>query len=561
MSNLFNSIPIKATQYSRFNLDHTVKSTIDWGDIQPFYTDFVQPGDTKKIGINMLFKTMPLLAPIMHDVNIYAHFFFVPLRLLMSNYENFITGGASGDLPGEELPEFPYYIVSDNNHNFYSHMGNGSLVDYFNFPTHYLGKESANDTTKIEYRLPKILFNAYNLIWNEYYRDENIESEIHFDNTPSHVNCNTSVFSSWFQVRKHSYFKDYFTSALPNPQRGPSVPLFMNDVTVDMRYRGDTVSSNVKLRIASNGSESPYGAGSLSVLGSSSSDGRELQYEGTVGLNKRMVVGIDNSANLQGVLNASSLTVNDLRWSVAIQKYFEKMNRGGFRYKEFLFNFFQTHLPDDTAQRPVFLGGTKQPFIVTEVINTNSGSNDAGKPLGFQGGNGYSMNQSYVFKRRFAEYGVIMGLVFIQPRAGYFQGYPRIWDIKDRFDLPNPMFANLGEQEIKKKELYYDFRSDQKTNDSTFGYTPRYAEWKTRFDEVHGEFRSTLLYWHLARKFDGAMSLGPSFIHTNAGDLNRVFPVEVINDVNVPSHSHFYYQVRINERCTRALPYFGVPSL
>lgn len=557
---IFESVPLKKPKRSNFNLSHEVKGTTDGGILTPFFCQEVLPGDKWKMRTELLMKAQTLSAPIMHEVNIFQHFFFVPYRLIWEDSEEFLTGGEDG----LQKPVYPTYSFMTNSSEmpFEDYVGPGSLADYLGFPAYDPDTRSGLNNSSEFSALP---FRAYHLIWNEYYRDQNLQDPIEIDKSSGNFEISdTQTAGELLNLRYRCWRKDYFTSALPFAQRGPDVRLPI-DATASLGT--GTVGSVGGLRSAvtlHGGGASPLAAGvdtskshPTGVVTGETSSGES----GTVTNITGNLLGNNPDSSVPVFGNGESIpvqvsgpTINEVRRSIRAQEFFERQARGGGRYKETIFNQFGVVTPDARLQRPEYLGGGVQPLVVNELLQTSQTTESS--PQGTQTGNVVSLGTTPQFRRFFSEHGIIIGIMSIVPKASYQQGLPRQWMRRDRFDFAWPVLANLGEQEIKSGELFFTGTSVDQNR--TFGYTPRYAEYKFIPSSVHGHFRKTMSYWHLGRIFAGSPGLNGDFVSIKPSDFDRIFPVEAGSEKNP---GRFYYQMYLHCRAKRTLPKFGVPTL
>lgn len=409
-------------------------------------------------------------------------------------------------------------------------------------------------------------FDAYLHIWNEYFRDQNLQKEKHLLTSPAedegdYINPTNGVVNSQYGVQFYHLLdkcweKDYFTSALPWAQRGGAAELPITGI--DGAPIDFLIPSSKPANYAYGiGSNTPAGSLPLGVNNNGHAEQGSLGFEVITTGSTGSKVALDNSDYLKvDGTSVSGPTVNDLRRVVAIQQLLEASARGGSRYVEQILTIFGVRGSDARFQRPEYLGGGKQPLTVGEVLQTSESDQT---PQGNMSGRGYTIGNKNGFKRYFNEHGYVITLMAIVPRSSYMQGIPKDLFKFDRYDFYWPQFAHLGEQEILRKEL--DMYADYTNAESLFGYTPRYAEYKTRLNEVHGEFRTNLDFWHLARIFTSSPILNSDFVQINPSvyrqgeHLNRIFAVQ--DDVS----SHFWFDIQFKHRASRLMPIFGTPQL
>lgn len=517
---IFDRIQITKPKKSVFDLSHERKFSMNMGDLVPILCLEVVPGDSFRLSLQQLVRMQPMLAPMMHRVNVTTHFFFVPNRLIWNEWEDFITGGDKGTAN----PVFPVFHRLSVTHTA-AQLGltQGSLADYLGYPVSRLPKDG-NVVVPSFSQLP---FRAYHLIWNEYYRDQNLQNpvDISLSSGIGSLLELDSNSSNWLNramaIQKRAWEKDYFTSALPYAQKGTelSIPI-TGDAPVFARD-GDQ----------------PYGL----YLGVE--DGYTTRY--TVASSK---AGLTGKPMLADMSEVSSAKINELRQAFQIQKWLEKNARGGSRYIEQILTHFGVKSSDARLQRPEYLGGGKTPVTISEVLQ-NSATEDT-SPQGNMVGHGISVGSTHSFKKSFEEHGFVIGIMSVLPRTAYFQGMPKIFNKFDRFDYYWPEFAHLGEQEVKMSELYYD--PTGQNNDKTFGYQPRYSEYRFVNDSVHGDFQDSLKFWHMAREFDNEPALNASFVQANP--TNRVFAV---TDSNYPK---LLVNTYANLQAVRPMPKYGNPG-
>lgn len=536
MANIFQTVPVTTPKRNTFDLSHEVKTSCNFGQLVPFYLEEVLPCDKFRVSTEMLLRFAPMLAPIMHRVDVFTHFFYVPNRLVWSEWEDFITGGEDG----RAAPPLPTLSVSDTLS--YESL-RGTLFDYFGLPIN-------NPISSVErFSVNALPFRAYSLIWNEYYRDQNLQEEISIDEDVSgEVEVRGISDVDYFKLRYRCWQKDYFTSALPWTQRGGNVSVPIHGTAlVENNYRSATP-----------GAFYPAEAGN-SVYGEMafprSNDGTHYN---AMGHDNKGIPSIPMVYDPQGTLSASmsdgSIDIQELRRANALQRYLERSAVVGSRYTEYLRGMWGVTPDDIRLMRPQFLGGGRAPVSISEVLQTSETGETA---QGSMAGHGVSASVSHAFKGFFKEHGFIIGILSVMPKPSYQNGLSRFWSRRDKFDYANQYFAHLGEQGILNKEI---FATGTPSDDEVFGYTPRYSEYRYHPSTVHGDFRTDLDYWHLGRSFDSAPGLNSDFVSCDDPNLNRIF--NVVNDPSRPNGlHHIWIQLYNKVRAVRPLPKFGIPSL
>lgn len=568
---IFNKVYGNKPRRNAFNLSYSVKTTMDMGKLYPICVQEMVPGDTFKLGNEVVINLQPMNAPAYINLNWYAYAFFVPYRILWSDFEEFITKGQSGDetiaLPKFELKSGK---ITDDAFKY------NTLWDYFGFP---VGVKPSGLSAPVDFP-----FRAYNLIWNEYFRDENLQDEIGV--SPDDDNFN-------FNIKNVNWSKDYFTSALPFAQRGTAtaVPLTVNisgtakTIWDDYVYLQGSANGSNYIRsavfpVSDSGISQKIQAGatvngdstlnvleglgfkpsSPAVIGNNAyEDGRKLRDYG-VALN-------DNHVDLSDVVgNSTSADVEDLRLMFAIQRWQEINARGGVRYTEFLRAQYGTAPRDERLQRPEFIGGCKSPIIVSNVLQQSNADNSSVSQktlVGTKYGQGMTADVNNLGSYYASEFGVMMVVAFLRPKTSYMQGINRQWLKNDTFDFFNPLFSSLGEQEIRNEEIFAksgdsDPLTDKTSNRSIWGYQARYNEMRYNPNLITGKMRPNAQtgepsfdYWHLGRYFDSLPNLNDKFIECNPD--KRIF--QATDEVGFICH------IGNRIKALRPLPYMAIPHL
>lgn len=498
---------------SAFNLSYDKKFDGDMGYLYPVLCDEVMPGDTWKIGNQIVIRFQPLVAPIMHEINAYVHYFFVPTRLLFKDsdipagsnlskeqlWENFLSQGKDGKQFNDNSIETPISLPLPR-WTPTSTPAIGSLWDYFGFP---LVKVNA------EHSPLSFCKRCYNAVWNAYYRDENLMDEVDLDSDV---------------LLKRCWEKDYFTSALPWQQRGtaPALPVTGNSEfdfsSLILQYTGgdgahypvsfDTFGSSLKN--SSNTARRYLGTDStFNVISNSIAAETTITTSNPVNVNPLS----DKFLTANNKLNTVTFDVSDLRLAFQIQKWLERNARGGVRYTEFLRSHFGVAPRDERLQRPEYIGGSKSPIIISEVLQTSATESDSGTaetPQGNLAGHGLTADSNYCCSYHAEEFGYVIGVLSVMPRSNYMQGINRQWLRRTRYDFPFLEFMNLSEQAIEQAEIFAG--TTKSDNENIFGYQGRYNELRSKQSMICGNLRDDFKYWHLGREFANAPVLNSSFL-------------------------------------------------
>lgn len=573
MANIFDSIRLLKPKRSVFDLSYENKLSFDMGKLIPILRYDVVPGDKFRVNTEVFLRFSPLVAPIMHRVNCYVHYFYVPYRLLWDNgkddsWKQFITGGEDG----LAQPVFPRVKIDPR--TFVGVYGKGTLMDYMGIN---FGVEPGAQGSINEYSL--LPFRAYQMIYNEYYRDQNLTPEVQFSRAGGDSNVTTQLLDGTdyqtayeaieelFKLRDRAWEKDYFTSALPFVQRGVAaqIPFGTPDLTgrgVSLIYKNQTADSSAQAVAFRSDAKSDdldfdptvskpnyemYSNGEVYQNGNRP----PLAQQGVlanINLNGSHAVSVKDIASKLELEGLGAPTINELRLAEHLQRWLEKNARGGSRYIEQILSHFGVRVPDYRLDRPEYLGGGKTPVVIKDVPQTSS--TDATSPQGNLAGQGYAVGAKNKFKYTFAEHGIVLGIMSVLPRTAYQQGVDRFFTKFDKFDYYFPEFANLGEQAILNQEIYNDATSEESLE--TFGYQERFAEYKYRASEVHGDFKDSLNMWHMGRIFQNKPSLNTSFVSSNP--TTRIFAVE-------QGVQHMWCQLYHNVRAIRPMPKHAIPSL
>lgn len=518
-ANFMNSVQVRKNPVNQFDLTHDHKTSFNMGELIPIMCQEALPGDKWRISAESLIRFQPMVAPVMHRFDATIHYFFVPNRIIWPNWENFITNTkleATG-----ELPVFPYHEVNAANYD--------RIHDYFGIPD----PGATGNTEKVN-ALP---FYCYWKIWMDYYRDQNnlagMTPEVIKTLTTAKDGDNDNPLNT-LTVLKRAWEHDYFTSCLPFAQKGDEVLIpITGDVTLNMDNVGGAM-------VAVDASDFTTPIPSQDIT----SDAASNVVAGAT--NTVLDPDFTGLGSVYHVENGQA-TINDLREATKLQEWLEKMARAGTRLTEVLRGFFNVQPQDARLQRPEYITGVKTPITVSEVLNT-TGTTEA--PQGSMAGHAVSVISGQGGSYFCHEHGFIIGIMSVMPKTAYQQGIERMWDkITSPMQYYWPQFANLGEQEVKNKELY---AYQGAAGENTFGYLPRYAEHRTAFNRVSGDFRTSLNHWHAGRIFATPPALNADFV--NANPTHRIFAVTAEEEQKVLVH--------VLNKCvvTRQIPKFGTPQ-
>ena len=560
----FAQAPQVDIQRSTFDRSSGHKTTFNAGKLVPIYVDEVLPGDTFEMKTSTIIRGSTPIFPVMDNANLDIYFFFVPNRLVWDHWKEF--NGENTTSKWEQTVEYsiPQMAPPLQVDKIPAGWERGTLADYMGIPT--LVGPGASQTNP-EYSVNHLPFRAYCLIWNEWFRDQNLQDPVLIDKGDSQTNGrhlipegNSITFENQAALQGanllpvNKYF-DYFTGALPEPQKGPDVLLPLGKtapvITMTEDIAGVT-SANAGMRFIS---ESPIAAQqkmAINATGNGKGNGVLIETTTSGKPSEGKLIPTNLYTNLQ---EATSATINELRLAFQLQKLYERDARGGTRYIEIIKSHFGVTSPDARLQRPEYLGGERIPINIDQVIQT-SGTMQGTTPQGNTGAYSLTGNQGSYFKHSFVEHGYVLGLACVRTEHTYQQGLEKMWNRTNRFDFYWPALANIGEQAILNKEIY--LQAIKKVNEEAFGYQEAWAEYRYKPSRVSSAFRGhvgSLDAWHYADYYQELPKLSAEWIQETYKNVDRTLAVQsTLEDQYI---ADFWFKCK----CTRAMPIYSIPGL
>lgn len=535
----FLQVPQLHASRTRFNRDQTILTTFDSGKLIPFFVDEVLPGDTFSVDTSAIIRMTTPKYPVMDDAYIDFYYFYCPNRILWDNFKHFM--GEVEDKPWTPTKTYkvPEIIIS-NSTGSQELPKEESILDYMGIPT----------KIKKSFRVNALPVRAYVMIWNEFFRDQNIENAAVLTRDDKDVTYadsegidetlkNAVTGGRCLPVSK---LHDYFTSCLPYAQRGPDINVPMEGNAPIRMYDDKPLTTPTtigeKLYLNTRGyfenqTQNMYVAGTDS--------------DGTSQMAKYKYIGADLG-------NVTATTINELRNAIAVQQYYEAMARGGSRYREQVQALWDVTISDKTVQIPEYLGGGRYHVNMNQIVQTSGQQTENDTPIGETGAMSVTPINESSFTKSFEEHGFVIGVMCVRHNRTYQQGLERFWSRKDRLDYYVPQFANLGEQPVKKKEIML---TGTETDEQTFGFQEAWAEYRMKPNRVSGLMRSnatgTLDFWHYADNYKDVPTLSQEWIQEGKKEIARTLIVQ-----NEPQ---FFGAIRVANKTTRCMPLYSVPGL
>lgn len=517
----FSNIPRADIPRSVFNRDHLYKTTFNAGYLIPILVDEALPGDSFKCKVTTFARLATPLKPFMDNLYADIHFFAVPYRLVWDNFQKFMGEQRNpGDSTDYLIPQFSAFTPAQL-----------SLSDYMGCPP---GKT---------YTFNSLWHRAYNLIWNEWYRDENLQNSVTVD-----VGDGPDNPANYTLLRRGER-KDYFTGALPWPQKGPSVDIPLGGVAPVLGFGklNSSYGATNQNVYESNGAQRVFAEGEW--IGYSSGANNQFLVE------RQSVGGVGYPDLRVDLADVTGVTINALREAIQIQRMFERDARGGTRYIEINKSHFGVTSPDARLQRPEYIGGGTT-MINTSPVPQTSASDGSDTPQGTLAAMGTFSHHGVGFNKSFVEHTLVIGLLSVRAELTYQQGLNRMFSRRTRFDMYWPVFSHLGEQAILNKEIFLQGSDDPVADAAVFGYQERYAEYRYKPSQITGLLRSdatgSIDYWHLAKDFATLPALSAAFIQVDP-PIARV--------IAVPSEPHFILDALFDYKTARPMPTYSVPGL
>lgn len=547
----FLNVPQIHTSRTRFNRDQTILTTFDSGKLIPFFVDEVLPGDTFQVDTSAIIRMTTPKYPVMDDAFIDFYYFYCPNRILWDEFKNFM--GEVEDTPWAPTKAYRMPQIACLGTEKTPVPFEKSILDYMGVPT----------KIKNEFRINALPMRAYVKIWNEYFRDQNVDNaatlvttgtdEAYQDsNNDENVEGILQKAYTGGRCLPVNKFHDYFTSCTPYAQRGPEVTIPMTgNAPVTMKKNNGEPDLYGNLEMVVGVAQGSNKAGALAYTTNAITNKKQFEYSGTDMTSGEVGSGGWMYADLS---NVTATTINDLRNAIAVQQYYEAMARGGSRYREQLQSLWNVTISDKTVQIPEYLGGGRYHVNMNQIVQTSGQQSATDTPIGETGAMSVTPINESSFTKSFEEHGFVIGVLCVRHNRSYQQGLERFWSRSDRLDYYVPQFANIGEQPVKKKEIML---TGSATDDETFGYQEAWADYRMKPNRVSGLMRSnatgTLDFWHYADNYNAVPTLSQGWMKEGKEEIARTLIVQ-----NEPQ---FFGAIRVANKTTRCMPLYSVPGL
>lgn len=559
----FLQIPEMHASRTRFNRDQTILTTFDSGKLIPFFVDEVLPGDTFQVDTTAIIRMTTPKYPVMDDAFVDFYYFYTPDRILWDNFKHFM--GEVEETPWMPTKEYVVPQIKINGTNTKPLPDERSILDYMGVPT----------KIKKPFTINALPIRAYVKIWNEFFRDENVDNAAVLKTDDADVTYNFAAEASetletdlqnavqggnLLPVNK---FHDYFTSCMPYPQRGPEITLPMQGnaeikpfIDMDLKtpakgYGTATSKENNWQYGGFNQGWTELGKGTTETLTAYPKENNKY-YWSTIMPNE----GESSQFAYLGadLASVTAATINDLREAISVQQYYEALARGGSRYREQVQALWDVTISDKTVQIPEYLGGGRYHININQIIQTSGQQGQNDTPIGETGAVSVTPINESSFTKSFEEHGFVIGVACVRHSRSYQQGLERFWSRKDRLDYYVPQFANLGEQPVKKKEIML---TGDTTDEETFGYQEAWADYRMKPNRVSGLMRSnatgTLDFWHYADVYSTVPTLSQEWMAEGKSEIARTLIVQ--------DEPQFFGGIRVANKTTRRMPLYSVPGL
>lgn len=534
---------------TRFNRDQTILTTFDAGKLVPFYVDEVLPGDTFSVDTAAIIRMTTPKYPVMDDSFIDFYYFFCPDRILWDNFKHFM--GEVEETPW--MPEKTYAVpqIKINGTETKLAPDEKSILDYMGVPT----------KVKKPFSINALPIRAYVKIWNEFFRDENVDNAAVLKSDDADVTYTMSTGEEDTMEKELqeavtggnllpvNKFHDYFTSCLPYPQRGPEVTIGLTGSAGVYAYSDSELKNKTEAIINSFTNQTDFGGVTNQRL-----------YDVQLWESEPEKIYVGNGTAKEGYYLGADLskveatTINQLRQAISVQQYYEALARGGSRYREQVQAIWDVIISDKTVQVPEYLGGGRYHVNINQIVQTSGQQTSNDTPIGETGAMSVTPINESSFTKSFEEHGFVIGVCCVRHNRSYQQGLERFWSRKDRLDYYVPQFANLGEQPVKKKEIML---TGEATDEETFGYQEAWADYRMKPNRVSGLMRSnatgTLDFWHYADDYAKVPTLSQEWMKEGKEEIARTLIVQ--------DEPQFFGAIRVANKTTRRMPLYSVPGL